>query len=72
MEGVIQIKRLQLLYSTLINQWLLLLIENLVYGNSFFSLLKKKAITNNKNKNDTTVNGGSLGSCIDEERSKVR
>ena len=23
-------------------------------------------------KNKTTINGGSLGSCIDEERSKVR
>ena len=45
MEGVIQIKRLQLLYSTLINQWLLLLIENLVYGNLFFFIEKKLSQT---------------------------
>ena len=45
MEGVIQIKRLQLLYSTLINQWLLLLIENLVYGNLFLFIEKKLSQT---------------------------
>jgi len=39
---------------------------------TLFFFIEEKAITNNKNKNDTTVNGGSLGSCIDEERSKVR
>ena len=33
---------------------------------------KRKAFLNIKTRNHTTFNGGSLGSCIDEERCELR
>ncbi len=30
------------------------------------------AISSDTSKKDTTLNGGSLGSCVDEERSQLR